>query len=65
MSFLNDKRWGSLTNRWNLVLKERSEDTCSLTNHWILVLVGVLEGTRALGRILRETTPNTFLGAAP
>ncbi len=34
-------------------------------SHWIRALVGALERTRPLGRILEMTTPNTFLGAAP
>jgi hypothetical protein len=65
MSFLNEEHGGLLTNHfWRLILVVILEETQLLTNPWTLVLIGALEGTCTLGKILGVTTPNTFLGAA-
>ncbi len=65
MSFLKEERGGLLSKRWNLVLEKGSKETHLLVSRWTRALVGALESTRPLGRILETTTPNTFLGVAP
>jgi hypothetical protein len=64
MSFLKEERGGSLKKRWKLVLEKRFTETLLLVSHRTRALVGVSEISCLLGRILAETSPKTFMGAA-
>jgi hypothetical protein len=57
MSFLKEKRGGSLKNSWNLVLEKRFEETLLLMSHWTRALVGASENSRPLGVMLAVTSP--------
>jgi hypothetical protein len=57
MSFLKEECGGSLKKRWNLVLEKWSKETLLLVSHWTCALVGALESSRPLGRMLAMTSP--------
>jgi hypothetical protein len=65
MSFQKDESARLLMNHRNLVLEKTTKRTQLLTSNWTRALVGALESTRLLCRILGMTTPNTLLGAVP
>ena len=57
MSFLKVDRGGLLKKRWNLVLEKQSEETLSLVSRWTCALVGGMESSRPLGRMMAMTSP--------
>jgi hypothetical protein len=64
MSFLKEESGGLLKKRWNLVLEKWFEENLLLVSRWTRALVGALEISRPLGRILAVASFETFLGAA-
>jgi hypothetical protein len=52
MSFLKEEHGGLLKKRWNLVLKKQSKEILLLVSHWTHALVGALESSCLLGRML-------------
>jgi hypothetical protein len=61
---LKEERGGLLKKRWSLVLEKRSEETLLLVSRSTRALVGALESSRPLGRMLAMTSAHTCLGAA-
>jgi hypothetical protein len=57
MSFLKEEHGGLLKKRWNLVLEKRSKETLSLVSHWTYALVGALESSHPLGKMLAMMSP--------
>jgi hypothetical protein len=57
MSFLKEERGGSLKKHWNLVLEKWSEEILSLVSRWTRALVGTLESSHPLGRMLAIMSP--------
>jgi hypothetical protein len=60
MSFLKEERGGLLKKRLNLVLEKWSEVTLLLVSRWICALVGALEYSCLLGRMLAMMSPKLF-----
>ncbi len=57
MSFLKEECGGLLKKHWNLVLEKWSKETFLLVSRWTRALVGMLESSRPLGRMLAMTSP--------
>ncbi len=64
MSFLKEESGGSLKKHWNLVLEKQFKETLLLARRLTRALVGASEISCPLGKMLAETSPETFVGAA-
>jgi hypothetical protein len=52
MSFLKEERGESLKKHWSLVLEKGTPETLLLVSRWVRALVGALEISRPLDKIL-------------